>query len=128
MADNLTTRQRMLLTAIDIPLTEQTLRGAQLDPEALVKAIDSPNESLYLRGRAIAAIAILGPQGLSSLLENICVGPYPTALKQQAVISLARAPHVEFESPRIERLLSLLSRTQGVIIHTLIKEIERLEP
>ena len=106
-------------SAIDMPLSRQIVERVGLNAEDLMAVIDQPKERLYLRGRAIAALAMLRPPGIQYTLEAICRGPYPVPLKQQAVISLARSTPTDNHPNISERLLSLLSRTEGHLASTI---------
>ena len=127
-ASELSKTQRILLSAIDMPLTRHIVERVGLNAEDLMAVIDQPEERLYLRGRAIAALAMLRPPGIQYTLEAICRGPYPVPLKQQAVISLARSTPTDNRPNISERLLSLLSRTEGHLASTIARELSRLQP
>ena len=127
-AGELSQKQRLLLTAIDIPLTRHIVERVALDAEALMAVIDQPEERLYVRGRAIAALAMIHPPGIQETLDAICRGPYPIPLKQQAAISLARSSTRDASVNISERLLSLLSQADGQVASTIAQEISRLQP
>ena len=113
---------RALLSAIDRPVTVLDLTRYEASLDDLLALAKSPNETLYLRARAIAAIGQLGdPNSFNALLQL-----WDNTLKPGLELEIVYAIHTI--QPRLDhwRLTSLLESRLAVSSPPVFFAITRL--
>lgn len=80
----------LLLYAIDIPLTPDTVARAALTEQHAARIATDVKRPRYPRVRAIGALGVIGTDSARRLIETLAVTDDDEQVRVQAVISLAR--------------------------------------
>lgn len=80
----------LLLAAIDIPLTPETVARAALTEQHAARVATDVKQPRYPRVRAVGALGVIGTDSARRLIETLAVADRDEQVRVQAVISLAR--------------------------------------
>jgi hypothetical protein len=116
----------VLLGAIDVPLTPETLAAAGLDEARATAVARDATARRYLRVRAAGALGVLGTDGARRTLEALAAEDADVEVRIQAVTALARvwAPR----DPAVaERLRALRTNAPRALDGVLAAELRKLD-
>jgi hypothetical protein len=116
----------MLLLAIDIPLTPETIERAGLTEAQAARVALDVKQSRYARVRALGALGVFGTDLGRRLIEAAAVADPDEQLRVQAVISLARVWGPD-DRPTIGAfLVERLADDSTAVGDAVLRELERL--
>lgn len=117
---------RMLVDAIDIPLTpEHVARAGLTESMAAALAADTAGKR-YTRVRAVGALGIFGTDSARRLIELLATADADEQVRVQAVISLARIWGTDDREAVVGFLTERLGDAPAVVDDAIARELSRL--
>lgn len=116
----------MLLLAIDIPLTPETIERAGLTEAQAARVALDVKQSRYARVRALGALGVFGTDLGRRLIEAAAVADPDEQLRVQAVISLARVWGPDDRPTVGAFLVERLADDSTAVGDAVLRELERL--
>lgn len=123
---NVSARADLLLRAIDIPLTPETIRQAGLTPADAMAVIDDDQATRYARVRAVGALGVFGTPEARRTIERLAVADPDEQVRVQALISLARVFGPDDRDAIGGFLVDRLEVATPAVDRVVIKELARL--
>lgn len=116
----------LLLRAIDIPLTPDTIEHAGLTEAVAARVALDLKQKRYTRVRAIGALGVFGSDLGRRLIESAAVADPDEQVRVQAVISLARV-WGPADRPTVSAfLVDRLGDDSNAVGDAVLRELERL--
>lgn len=125
-ASPLTPQADLLLRAIDIPLTPETIARAGLTPAEAMAVVADGEASRYARVRAVGALGVFGTLEARRVIERLAVADPDEQVRVQAVISLARVFGPDDRAAVAGFLVDRLELATPAVDRVVLKELERL--
>jgi len=100
---------RLLVGAIDIPLTVENVRRCGVHLDDLMSLVDHPDASLYVRGRAVSALALLDHADREMALKVIALSNQFDVIRDQSVRSLLALYRSEGRQVELGFMIELLT-------------------
>lgn len=117
---------RLLIDAIDIPLTPETIERAGVT-EALAAALAAdPTAKRYTRVRAVGALGVIGTDSARRLIELMARGDADPQVQVQAVVSLSRIWGVDDRVEVVRFLTERLGDAPAPVDDAIARELDRL--
>lgn len=117
---------RLLVDAIDVPLTPQNVALVGLtETQAVALAVDV-EQKRYTRIRAVGALAILGGDRARQVVELLATADPDAQVRAQAVVSLARVWGPDDREAVVEFLVERLTDAPEPVADAIIRELARL--
>lgn len=121
-------RARMLVDAIDIVLTPQTVAQAGLTESMAAALAAHTAEKRYTRVRAVGALGVFGTDSARRLIELLATADADEQVRVQAVVSLARIWGADDREAVIEFLTDRLGDAPPAVDDAIARELARLYP
>lgn len=116
----------LLLRAIDIPLTPDTIEHAGLTEAVAARVALDLKQKRYTRVRALGALGVFGSDLGRRLIESAAVADPDEQVRVQAVISLARV-WGPADRPTVSAfLVDRLADESAAVGDAVLRELERL--
>lgn len=121
-----TANARLLIDAIDVPLTPETLEMAGVTEAEVAALAADPSARRYTRVRAVGALGVIGTDSARRLIELMAVGDADPQVRVQAVVSLSRIWGVDDRVEVIRFLTERLGDAPVQVDDAIVRELDRL--
>lgn len=119
-------RAMMLVDAIDIPLTPETVAAAGLSEAHAAALAADPDGRRYTRVRAVGALGVLGTPSARELVERLAVTDADELVRAQALVSLSRVWGRSDREAVVDFLTARLDDASPAVSDAIARELSRL--